>query len=153
MLFRSFWDSSEYKSSNGLLASTLRGLAVYSKALSSQLMNSSISSVGSSGCPPSGGRRESPSARLFLFPGTCLTLKSHSWIYASHLVIKAPGKSVAARFSCATKVFASVSTINRTPYRYTRHFFSVCSNARHLSFPKSYFYSARDQMPLSYRHG
>jgi len=69
---------------------------MYFKALSSQLMNSLISLVGLLGRLLLSGRHKSPLARLFFFPSICLTLKSHSWIYASHLVIKALGKSVAA---------------------------------------------------------
>ena len=75
-------------------------------------MNSLISLVDLLGCPLLGGCRKSLLARLFFFPSIYLILKSYSWIYASHLVIKALGKLVVAQFSCATKVFISVSTIN-----------------------------------------
>jgi len=91
---------------------------MYFKALSSQLINSLISSVGLLSRLLLSGCRESPSARLFFFPSIYLISKSHSWIYASYLVIKALGKSVATRFSCVTKVFISISTVKRTPYRY-----------------------------------
>ena len=85
---------------------------MYSKVLSLQLINSLISLVGLLGRSLLGGYYESLLARLFFFPSIYLILKSYSWIYASHLIIKAPGKLVAARFSYATKVFISVSTIN-----------------------------------------
>jgi len=68
---------------------------MYFKVLSLQLMNSLISLVGLLGCLLLSGHRESLLARLFFFPSICLISKSHSWIYASYLVIKALGKSVA----------------------------------------------------------
>jgi len=68
---------------------------VYSKALSLQLINSLISLVGLLGRLLLGSCRESLLARLFFFPSICLILKFYSWIYASYLIIKAPGKSVA----------------------------------------------------------
>ena len=73
-------DSSKYKSSNSRLASILRGLAIYSKALSLQSINSLISLVSLLGRLLLGSRRESLLARLFFFPGIYLILKSYSQI-------------------------------------------------------------------------
>ena len=89
-----FWDSFKYKSFNSRPVSILRGLAVYSKALSLQLINSLISLVGLLGCLLLGSYCKSLLTRLFFFPNICLILKSHNWIYTSYFIIKALGKSV-----------------------------------------------------------
>jgi len=74
-------------------------------------MNFSISLVNSLSRLLLNGRRENLLAKLFFFPSIYLILKSHSRIYASHFVIKALGKLIAAQFSYITKVFIFILII------------------------------------------
>ena len=68
---------------------------MYFKILSLQLINSLISLVGLLGYLLLNSHYKSLLAKLFFFLSTYLTLKSHSYIYASYFVIKALGKSIA----------------------------------------------------------
>lgn len=76
------------------------------------------------------GRRKSPFRAVCFFPAMWRTLKSNNRIHASHLVIRAPGKSVADLLSLVTSALALVSRISQIPYTHSLIFFSILSSLR-----------------------